>query len=545
MLKLNRIALILSLVLAFCMPLPSYAHSGHGDGEEYYELSYSYSTVPTEHPERGGYVYHTDSLQEACEKGVLIFERVANDVETNGLDLDEVEGAYDRVRERSGRCYYSHVEYTGERVPFELMHRPEGYCETQENGVLTRYKGDCPEPPLGQCPETGGNPVRIMDGVKQENVTDWSSPLDPRFEFARMYTSSRNGDFLPLATNGIGWTSNLFSTTSLTSDIYGGGRIYVDLGDRPSIRFNKPRSFVSPNHPYPATKDVNIWYGKFDGPASEDTVGFPDGRRWLFTDQPDPSTEPAGFGQRLLSEMLWPDGYSIKFTYDLDKRIVSAIQDSRGQRAEFVWRYTYDLFPPSGTAGSSVGGVAVSDGVGFASRSSVASPEQILIDTSYDGQTLTPDVRIDYSYDEVTYYRPGEGQISLLRGIGLKRAQVTDVLTGERLSDMRYSYDPSDPRLLTGISDGRLDSDGELFNYADFSYRREPVDAGINPDIVYADPDNPGGGALAGPRQFERAVNTSHFDDADLTQISFPDYPEVNAEGYEGPYDVTVINSLG
>ena len=518
---------LLSFALILSFSSQASAHGSHGDGAEYYQMAYGYSTNEGEHPDWGQFgdiYYHGSSPQEVCEDGVDVFERVASEVEFEYFDFYQgVNDLTGRINERSGRCFYSHVEYTGERVPYPNYLSFDWICQRLDgDGNLESYRWCPPEPPR-TCPVQSEHPIQFVDGRKVLNAVDWVSSVDPRFGLTRNYNSNLTGDYLLPTGFGIGWGSSLFATSS----IVGTGTNYVNFGDGTTENFFRWAWYWN-REPVARTKDLNLWFNASVGPNSEDIVGFQDGRKWLFRTLP--LSASVVDGPRALTEMQWPDGYRIFLTYDESTQLIEVMYDNRGQRAELTWEITSDLAPM-------VEGVALFNGAlspdAAVSRAPNAALKTVLIDTDYDSTTFMPEVRVDYAYSAPVYYHSDDSRTTIRRGINLERALTTDLEGGRILSDLRYQYDIVDRRLLTRISDQRTNEAGSAFDALIFEYE--------NMSILLGDTDVNGDRVL----NVTRAVTSGHHGGAERTDVSAPSFASGENQVLERPYDVSVTNSLG
>ncbi|WP_299695370.1 DUF6531 domain-containing protein [uncultured Tateyamaria sp.] len=283
---------------------------------------------------------------------------------------------------------------------------PDGSCCAGAGGPPPGAAGP---PPPNPGTSSAGNPVAMSNGSKSEAVADWVSSKDPRFHFARYYSSHDHEPRLaPILKHGVGWSSNWEYSMGRTQT--SGVEEYVRApGDRRIgffVSFNTAalsrdgqqtlKSFKSTD-----THTLTIFEeGRSEGVILGDGTGR---QIELRTDADGTDTvRPVLFASR----MSWPDGYAITFDHDAFGRI-SAIEDNRNQRAEFEW--------------------AVDAGEDRA-RDRVA---RVLVDTDYTSGPLLPEVEIQYVYTDVdpTVFP------AVLDGV-----EATDLATGQVLSRWQYSY---------------------------------------------------------------------------------------------------------
>jgi len=145
---------------------------------------------------------------------------------------------------------------------------------------------------------------------------------------------------------------------------------------------------------------------------------------------------------RLLEEIRWPDGYSITLTYDANDQLVS-MSDTKGQMAQFTWDSTLNA------------------------AYSVPVITKIEVDTNYDGSTFAPELAMDYTYSTPAFF------IDQLILNSVSRTDIAQAQT-EMIWEYGYSTDPTlgAPLKLTSLRDGRLDSNGLPFDFANWTYEK-------------------------------------------------------------------------
>ena len=407
---------------------------------------------------------------------------------------EETYGAY-------GKAHYCNIskDYPGSSGPTTETHSVGKWCPLVDGATpntadvsnnLITY-GACPVPtvpPVCGAPGSGsagftgpsfggsggdigkGNPIYLADGEKIERAFDWTSPVDSRFRFARTYRS-KDRDWVNFATSGFGsgwssmWMRQLQKNGSKRT-------LYLSEGATINFDYDSATSTWSADtldHSYSLTADVAAEAGRH-------VIDLGNGQKQLYENV---STDTA-----LLSELRWGDGYSISVFYDASNRI-EAIEDNKGQRAEFTWD---DTLNPNQT---------------------IASVTNIAIDTGYDGALFAPDLEISYGY---------ETDLILSSELLTKIVTVSELATNTEIARWSYGYDQGASSSLRGkltsIDDGRLDGSANAFNYAAFGY------------------DDFGGNSSA------RAVSTSHFGGVDANLIS------TRTDTASG-FDVTATNPLG
>ena len=293
--------------------------------------------------------------------------------------------------------------------------------------------------------ETVGDPVDLISGVLTEDVRDWVSSKDSRFQILRSYRS----DLVSLY-------SYKFSRQSVHAGVW---RAWFDE----IIFANKGRPVPVPD-PEPGTnKNWNI-YHKWDGGSYLFHYGTGGAGDYPAVSAENPYTMTYGQGVYTLrdgkghislfrgdatngyqlSERIFPDGYSVKFDRtDAEgmEGLVVAMSDSKGQRAEFVYSQV--------TTGSNVDS--------FLTR--------IEIDVDYDGSAFAPEYAVNYSYGD----NPTVTRRRLLESVTFE-----DLASGQTAETARYIYDGEHfPPPLLSIYDGRLNDQGQPFPNSTFSYSQK------------------------------------------------------------------------
>ena len=288
------------------------------------------------------------------------------------------------------------------------------------------------------APETP-NPIQIGTGLKRRNAIDWTSPREPRFQFARNYLSQDFATHSEAARSyGDLWASmfdEAFRRQAYSETVLflgdGGRRLFIDQGNdtyQPYREQNTLEMTVIPgkrNSYNPRNRYVDDGFGV---------------RRAFLESQYRSDLS-------VLASISWPDGYNIDINRDSLDRILS-IEDNRENRAEFVWLT-----------------------VGYTSSSMIA-PKQIVreiqIDTGYSGSGFTPDVRLSYEYDVPEDSTIFQGEIKLLS------VTLTDLSNGTETTVQAYDYQGQSPEALSSplsvVYDGRLDSQGQLLPTQQYAY---------------------------------------------------------------------------
>ncbi len=316
------------------------------------------------------------------------------------------------------------------------------------------FLGPCPTPQCVNCcgpsggsgyssggaagPRTSaGNPIEIRTGVKHEEALDWVSPKDNRFRIARYYRS--NGDqglgfnrkYVSRAMHGGVWRS-LFND-AIKPEVWSSKQVYY--------RHDGSRIYFDGERPVSSGPGLDLTLTKYGtGDSRRKVVSMANGVVHQF------DARYGSGGISVLSEMYFPDGYEITITRN-SKRIVT-IEDNKGQRAQFTW-----VMFESGA-----------QNVDVVSR--------IEIDTDYDGSDFNPQIALDYVYEGSTVAPEYPVLIEVMR---------TDIVADHSYQIFAYAYATEGleitgnnlmtfPRLLTSIRDGRLDDQGQPFDYATFEY---------------------------------------------------------------------------
>ncbi len=337
---------------------------------------------------------------------------------------------YDRFGVPWDETYECEYEVTWHDGTKSIEH-VDGHVQCQRSEDRIPINGFCrPEVPM-MCPAEVANPILVHSGAKRQWSTDWTSPIDPRFELRRLY----NSDAFYEDAAGVGWGDDWSSpwsrslrrgytetSTTTRSVVFGDGVMY-GFGMNPWSTKSNPREYGHGYRLQPNTPSENMRF----------VLHHPNGRKDIFDD--------VDINVSNLAEARWPDGYSMFPSYDVNGRLI-ALQDNKNQRAEFTWD---DTLHPS---------------------ASVPVITTIRIDTDFDGVNLAEDVIVTFAFTPSLSPRPKlltTGRV------------VTEVLSGNILSSESYIYS-SDPdhRLrdnLIAVRDGRLDATGAAFDYATWTYQ--------------------------------------------------------------------------
>jgi len=484
------LALCLSLIATSLPANPSTdpEHPSH-DVHKKHQLIY------TAHFNAGAETYHSDSWLGACDNILVQEYAPAYLAKISGTREEEVSNN-GSITGMNYECDITYVPIGTTNTETQTWHVAY-YCPTQDGAAINSYnlsnsiviEGWCPSPPPppNQCDKSSsgsgggassgfggdpgrkgvGNPVYVGDGAKVETSNDWTSSLDSRFRFDRSYSSKGTGSG-GLAETGFGvkwstpWTQRLQRNgVSHTLSLYGGGGF--------SFTYNYSTASWESNtfdHSYEFRGSVASEGGRY-------VVETGSGYKELY--------EKVNSTLSLLSERRWPDGYSIYFSYDAAANL-EAIEDNKGQRAEFSWS---DTLNPNQV---------------------VLVATKIEIDTDFGGVTFAPELEISYGYDTDTLNTSN---------LYLVSAVTSETVSNTIVADWEYVYDQSDSVNLRGkllsVSDGRLDATGNPYGYAQFTYS-----------------DTSG----------TRATSTSHIGNNDTHLIS-------GRTDTATGYDVTVTNPLG
>jgi RHS repeat-associated protein len=283
-----------------------------------------------------------------------------------------------------------------------------------------------------------GNPVSIAQGYKSETAMDWTSPKDARFQISRIYKSGGFGAF-EYSREGFGlgwsgdWAHKVLEVPSATTDHI----VYAPGAER--YRFD--------------TLGANIATTRKDQPYTLTTPGTGNPNTYLFKDGKGTTytfLDEASSGISNLTEVTWSDGYTMTLAYDAVTGNLSAIEDNRSQRAEYTWVNNID---PNGDF------YVISE---------------IEIDANYDGMTFAPDVRVEY---ENTYNTQWPS------GLIFDSAKTVDIAGDITLQHLVYDYGTdyleTDVPRLVGVSDSRLDGNGNTYDYATFTYDTDSFDQSV------------------------------------------------------------------
>lgn len=269
-----------------------------------------------------------------------------------------------------------------------------------------------------------GVPTSVSTGFTYRSETDWKSSVDPRFAFTRHYRSDLDDrHFRGRYSHGGNW-STIYDEVIDDRSVF---RARYSGADWLHFSADGSRELYRP-----ASNNVD---GINRRAASDIRVGLDVGRRTIkdgtgHVRSYTPFNPGVGSGSTaFLSNMVWPDGYriTVERTPAGNELRTTAINDNRGQRAQFTWE--------------AAGGVA---------RAVVT---RIDVDTSYDGETFAPDVAINYNYAVAT---PGALAHDNYRRVTLTASEVIDLNSAETLSRKEYVYQRSQAAnipLLTEVTE--------------------------------------------------------------------------------------------
>ncbi|RYG90076.1 RHS repeat protein [Loktanella sp. IMCC34160] len=360
--------------------------------------------------------------------------------------------------------------------------KPENNDADPDNDSFIRVVGACPreqlickvdeggETPLyGQSRPGAGNPIELASRVKTQSEIDWRSSMEPRFHISRDYRSNFDlyHDFNPnlsrLAFAGV-WRSefnDIFRYNHLLN-------IHILLrSDGTRLYFENDGSYTprSVGNNLAVTYVDNGYYNK--RLIVEDGSGVV--RQYDAQDVFD----------RPLSEIIWPDGYTISVSRS--NGLITVVSDNRGNRAEFTW---------SSTA------------VPNTSRELLTS---IAIDTDY-ASNFNPELRVNYTYLRNLQY-PDYPPLSTvtLEDLAQQTIQLRASYRYQEIPDLTGVFEEHYmfPLLLTSIADGRSGGTG----FAEFSYDLGELTSNLpifRRDEIYT------------PRP---AISTQHADGADAFTV--------------------------
>ncbi|MEP3843899.1 MAG: RHS repeat-associated core domain-containing protein [Paracoccaceae bacterium] len=375
------------------------------------------------------------SVDEACSNGLRLIspawrrERLLRIEETPGFDPNGVQN------QLSFECVYYRESFAGD--PSIASFPGNAYCDFGsgwQNSLCEIKADDCGCPTCGRGGLGGeganygplvGNPITVGGGEKFQNVVDWASPKEPRFKFLRHYSTANNG--IPDYSNtgyGHSWSSPWakqivrVSPTRLVTFFPGSRRRAFEENGGAMLPLRS-------GHPFSLSEAGNA-----DATSHVLTDGT--GLREFYSED--------SSAYSYLEKVVWPDGYEITFQRDVNNRL-TVMEDNRDQRAEFTWDTTLN---PNVT---------------------IPVISLIKIDTDYDGNNFFADVEIAYTnvFDDFWANR-----------LTLMDVEVTDVAASSVIEKQTYSYssdyDVRGTPHLVGIADGRLDDNGQTFDYSTFTY---------------------------------------------------------------------------
>lgn len=482
---LNSIRSLLRQLLIFsCMislPTSSFSHHTPTEDRQYWTWGGAINEEP----------FHDDTLAGICEQ---IKDHYVGIDYPNGGEVINATWTHRRDPDTNAitkiqyDCYIQYTNALGQIVGGDSSGGSSGFlhCDELVAGRIQSLQKVCDPDPVLICELIDGNPIAVSSGLKVQRNMDWSSSVEGRFNFAREYTSRPQLSDLTIAGFGAGWSSPLFGkVTKFNSPIRDSWTVH--LGGRNSQTFDYRIVAWQGRYVPESTDHGNDFRPNVASEGGRAVFFHQDGRHYLY--------KYVHNRLALLDEMRWPDGYAISIEHDDLNRPV-AMEDNRGQRAQFTW----------------------TDATVAGNNDTESQISAINIDTNYDSILFTSDVSIDYTYmfasisplglAETTALTNTNGSVAVATAV-----TVTGLASNTVLSDMTYTYESARPRLLTGISDGRSSATGQEFHYATFSYS-----GGADQDV--------------------RAINSTHSNGAMSTDVGLK---VETAAGFE----VTVTNSLG
>ena len=394
---------LFSFLLIFPVTPPAFGHDNHDvDGTLFYSWAIQGS-------------FHADDIPGACERSMSINLYAPYYRYRRLVDID-----ISRSYTSDGRLAY--MEFTCTVDWIERFRRVSGttsydrhktYCNNAESPATSQLNlSDClPSPSIQQC--EFGNPILLNSGAKRQDAVDWTSRLDQRFRLERTYLSK--ADLLDMTFRGMGQGWSLPAMARLERTSATATRWAASLGGGEVYHFEALTSSetdpVQGDHGYRLVLNVAAEGG-------DHVLSAADGTKYVFA--------PSAPTVSLLKEIRWPDGYAIAITHAANT-FPTALEDNRGQRAEFVWN---ELINPD---------------------SHHALLEKILVDTSFDGLSFSADLSIDYVYE----VDPVSKSVSYLTD-----AVVSEAQSATELRKSHYTYNlvrQSENRgVLTSVSDGRI-----------------------------------------------------------------------------------------
>ena len=312
------------------------------------------------------------------------------------------------------------------------------YCHLPDG---TERQGPCPEVPTG-CIPTVGNPTELPSGIKTESALDWTSSLDGRFAIRRNYRSDpahayvfgeAGGSDNPKVTKekgmftyGLSWRGEFDELAKWTSTPSPGKiSYYTWQGQNVEMPDTGTAGTARGGLPYTGTR-----------PSGKILIEDGTGTKFNFNTKTWPGSSYARYR---LDEVVWADGYKITITRSATDNHITALSDTRGQRAEFIW-----------------GPVVANSTVSFL--------QEIRIDSAYNGSVLNPQIKVVYSYIQNTSFP----DFPLLSQVVTRDGAVTS--GGKILTSYTYGSDAEKlPPNLQTISDDRQNT-GVPTTYASFTY---------------------------------------------------------------------------
>lgn len=423
--KLNIFWVVLSAV--FLVGFHSHRLSAHDyafpQDSQYYELNISNHSITGSTPE------------EACEKFGVSYISEMGPVEDfhinshNGIALGEGFKCYHK---RWGGFIHGQLR-CGTNDPDHHIQDEIGYC----NMSVT------PPPPTcmagsgdggGGKGSTGGSfwsqilgvsvgdPIVISSGQNFQDVTDWASSIDQRFNVSRIYRRPIN--LIDKSAKGFGRNWGFALSQELE---FWGGETTLYMVSSGVYKFSGSGQAVPQS---PGTHNYSLIRSTSSAVGSVHTVSDGSGVIQTYTQVSDVNA--------LLTGVSWPDGYEITIDRDAGN-VMTAMEDNRGQRAEFTWDAT------------SVPG------------NTTPVITSIMIDTDYDSVSFAPEGALTYQYEI-----EGNSQYAPV----LTSSELVDIASGEVRE--HYLFDYSDGN-LTSIGDGRLGASGDPYEYATFEFAFDPV----------------------------------------------------------------------
>ena len=185
----NAIWLLLVLY-SLSISTPANAHENHYEDSQYFVYHANSIWNLNEHQDDAyDGEYHGETLDEICEKIRVWhdnFRGTATVIDSGAGPVQDANGTVTKL------SYYCEIEYDENYFGEFTYTTVTGFahCDILDsNGETSGVQRVCELNEPAVCEPEVGNPVNLTSALKVESQSDWTSPLDGRFQIVRDYTS--------------------------------------------------------------------------------------------------------------------------------------------------------------------------------------------------------------------------------------------------------------------------------------------------------------------------------------------------------------------